>query len=63
MARGAGAGRAVCVCMCVCVCAADSLINMEPLERSEQRCRELMGAWHSQDLGSSNRTRKESERR
>lgn len=39
MARGLGLGV---LCVYVCVCAADSLINMEPLERSEQRCRELM---------------------
>lgn len=55
----------VCVYICVyiCVCVHSVWINMEPLERSEQRCRELRGAWRSQDLGSSNRTRKESERR
>lgn len=39
----------------ICVCAADSLINMQPLERSEQRCRELRGAWCSQDLESERR--------
>ena len=48
-----------CMCRYVCtrVCAADSLINMEPLERSEQRCRELRGAWRSQDLKSERRWR------